>query len=117
MSHSRAAIAIAAACGSNAGGTAPASNSAALKDCPSPTSPRPAAFARANPITYVKPADQSVVASQPDRIRTLHALLRKRADGLAEVCGHYTEPELETVLRFLTHAAQAQQDLAAAFPR
>ena len=62
MSHSRAAIAIAAAtivlaagaCGSYAGGTAPASGSTALKDCPSgPMSPKPAVGGPAGPGNVV----------------------------------------------------------------
>lgn len=61
------------------------------------------------------PTDRRLVLIDgiPDRIVALRALLGKRADGLAEVCGRYTGPELETVLRFLTDAAQAHQDLAA----
>ena len=53
-----------------------------------------------------------LVEATPNRIRPLLALLSGWADSLAGLCDRYTEPELETVLQFLTHAARTQQALA-----
>ncbi|GAA3569558.1 MarR family transcriptional regulator [Amycolatopsis ultiminotia] len=54
-----------------------------------------------------------LIEGRADRIRPLRPLLGGWAEELARLCEGYAEPELETVLHFLTCAARAQEDLAA----